>query len=421
MTTTISLKLPLVLLAGLLLALGSVTTTVQAESGKAGHAAHQYGEHGHDENESADHAIERSAVDHSGHDHDESDDEHDGHVHDKDDSADHQDERGVEDHSGHDHEDEERGNGHDESGDEHAGHDHDTHKPARDEHDDHGHGGHEGHDEHEEGSTKISPDSAARMGVVVDWAGPATIAETVALTGRITLDQNRKADVRARFAGIVRSVNVELGESVKKGQLLAVVEANESLRDYRVVAPIDGVVLSRNTNVGDVTGADPLFKIADLSEVWAKFHVFPRDAERIAAEQAVTIHALERDKTAAANITMLFPTADALSQTLVAIVPLANQEGAWKPGMTVEGDVAVSSRQVNVAVPRSAIQKMEEYGDVVFVADGSRFEPRPVKLGISDSKFVEVVEGLSVGQTYAATGSFIIKSDILKATAAHSH
>ncbi len=358
MTKKISLKFPFVLLAGLLLALGSVTTTVQAESGKAGHAAHQHGENGHDENESADH------------------------------------------------EDEAHGNDHDESGDEH---------------DDHGHSGHEGHDEHEEGSTKISPDSAARMGVVVDRAGPATIAETVALTGRITLDQNRKADVRARFAGIVRSVNVELGEAVKKGQLLAVVEANESLRDFRVVAPIDGVVLSRNTNVGDVTGADPLFKIADLSEVWAKFHVFPRDAERIAAEQAVTIHALERDKTAAANITMLFPTADALSQTLVAIVPLANQEGAWKPGMTVEGDVAVSSRQVQIAVPRSAVQKMEEYGDVVFLADGSRFEPRPVKLGLSDSKFVEILNGLTAGQTYVAKGSFIIKSDILKATAAHSH
>ncbi len=358
MTTTISLKLPLVLLAGLLLVLGSARTTVQAESGEAGYAAHLHSEHGHEENESIDH------------------------------------------------EDEAYGNDNDGSGDEH---------------DDHGHGGHEGHDEHEEGSTKISPDSAARMGVVVEQAGPAKIAETVSLTGRITLDQNRKADVRARFAGIVRSVNVELGEAVKKGQLLAVVEANESLRDFRVVAPIDGVVLSRNTNVGDVTGADPLFKIADLSEVWAKFHIFPRDAERIAAKQAVTIHTLERDKAATAKITMLFPTADALSQTLVAIVPLTNQNNAWKPGMTVEGDVAVSSREVNVAVPRSAIQKMEEYGDVVFIADGSRFEPRPVKLGISGSEFVEVVEGLSVGQAYVANGSFIIKSDILKATAAHSH
>ncbi len=390
MTKTISLKLPLVLLAALLLVLGSARTTVQAESGEAGHAAHQHSEHGHDEYESVDHANEGADVDHSGHNH----------------------------------EDEMNGNDHDESGDEHDGHDHDSHKPSRDDHDGHGHGGHEeyeGHDEHEEGSTKISPDSAARMGVVVEQAGPVKIAETVSLTGRITLDQNRKADVRARFAGIVRSVNVELGAAVKKGQLLAVVEANESLRDFRVVAPIEGVVLSRNTNVGDVTGDEPLFTIVDLSEVWAKFHVFPRDAERIVAEQAVTIHTLERDKAAAAKITMLFPTADALSQTLVAIAPLGNQTGDWKPGMTVEGDVAVSSRRVNVAVPRSAIQKMEEYGDVVFVADGSRFEPRPVKLGISDSEFVEVVEGLSAGQTYAATGSFIIKSDILKATAAHSH
>lgn len=311
--------------------------------------------------------------------------------------------------------------GHDEEGDEHDNDKHGSHSPSRDEHDDHGHGEEAGHEENEEGGTKIDPDSAQRMGVVVEQAGPVQIAETVSLTGRITLDQNRKADVRARFAGIVRSVNVELGETVQKGQLLAVVESNESLRDFRIVAPIDGVVLSRNTNVGDVTGGDPLFKIADLSEVWAKFHIFPRDAERIAAGQSVTIHTLERDKTTAAKIAMLFPTADALSQTLIAIVPLANQNGVWKPGMTIEGDVAVSSRRVDVAVRRSGIQKMEELGDVVFLADGKRFAPRPIKTGVQDDKFVEVVEGLASGETYAASGSFIIKSDILKATAAHSH
>ncbi|MGB0922141.1 MAG: efflux RND transporter periplasmic adaptor subunit [Alphaproteobacteria bacterium] len=337
----------------------------------------------------------------------------------------------IEDHATHQHDEIEKGDqeespnafdgDHDKKGKEHNNDKNSSHSPSRDEQDDHGHDEEVGHDEDEEGGTKISPASALRMGVVVERAGPAMIAETVSLTGRITLDQNRKADVRARFAGIVRSVNVELGETVKKGQLLAVVEANESLRDFRVVAPIDGVVLSRNTNVGDVTGGDPLFKIADLSEVWAKFHIFPRDAERIAAGQSVTIHTLERDKMAAAKITMLFPTADALSQTLIAIVPLANQNGVWKPGMTIEGDVAVSSRRVDVAVRRSGIQKMEELGNVVFLADGQRFAPRPIKLGIQGDEFVEVVEGLASGETYVADGSFIVKSDILKATAAHSH
>ncbi len=304
---------------------------------------------------------------------------------------------------------------HEQDDDEHDDPGHETHKPSGE-----GHDNHEGHDEGEEGSTFISPDSAQRMGVVIEQAASAEIAETVSLTGRITLDQNRKADVRARFAGIVRTVKVELGDTVKKGQLLAVVEANESLRDFRIVAPIDGVVLSRNTNVGDVSGDDPLFRIADLSEVWAKFHIFPRDADRIEAGQSVAIHTLEQDKTAAAKIAMLFPTADALSQTLVAIVLLPNSNGTWKPGMTVEGDVAVSSQSASVAVRRTAIQKMEELGDVVFVNEEARFEPRPVKLGRQGEDFVEVLEGLTSGESYVAQGSFIIKSDILKATAAHA-
>ena len=292
-------------------------------------------------------------------------------------------------------------------------------------HDDHGHGGnaseHGEHEEHEQGKAEISPESAERMGVMVEKAGSSNVDQTIALTGRITLNQNTKADVRARFAGIVRSVHVNLGERVEKGQVLAVIEANESLQDYDVVAPIGGVILVRNTNIGDVAGDQPLFMIADLSNVWAKFHVFPRDADFVESGQKVTIHTLEDDKTATGKIDMLFPTADELSQTQIAIVFVENGERIWKPGMTIEGDVTVSQAQASVTVKETALQKMEEFGDVVFVRHGNSYEPRPVETGSKGGGYVEITKGLKAGELYVAKGSFIIKSDILKSTAAHSH
>ena len=288
-------------------------------------------------------------------------------------------------------------------------------------HNDHGHGGHgDEHGEHEEGKTEIAPDAVKQAGIKIGQTAPAMIGKVIPLTGRITINQNTKAEVRARFPGIVRSVKVNLGEQVKKGQVLAVIESNESLKNYNVTAPIDGTVLARNTNLGDVANGAPLFTIADLSNVWAKFHIFPKDADSIKSGQAVRVHTLDETKAGAATIDMLFPTADALSQTLIAIVKLDNKSGLWRPGMTVEGDVTVSERQVPVAVHTSALQTMEDQ-TVVFVKDGDSFEMRPVKTGASDGRHVEILSGLASDTPYVSEGSFIIKADILKSGAAHEH
>ncbi|MBL1148467.1 MAG: HlyD family efflux transporter periplasmic adaptor subunit [Pseudomonadota bacterium] len=314
-------------------------------------------------------------------------------------------------------------NDHSEEGDSHDEYDHDAHE-EQDIHDDHGHGAEDKHDdehgEHEDSKTEISSEMAYSAGIVTEQADSKTIAKTVALTGRIIINQNAKANVRARFSGIIRSVNVNLGEAVEKGQLLAVVEANESLKDYSVTAPINGVILERNTNLGDVANGKPLFVIADLSEVWAKFHIFPKDADRIKSGQNVRVHTLDEGKQGVAKIDMLFPMADEASQTLVAIAPLSNQSGLWRPGMTVEGDVIVAEKPVPLAVRVSALQTMEDR-TVVFLKEGNSYEAMPVQTGISDGEYVEVLSGIQAGQEYVSEGSFIIKADIMKAGAEHHH
>jgi cobalt-zinc-cadmium efflux system membrane fusion protein len=334
----------------------------------------------------------------------------DGHAHEES----HETHDEAEDHA---HDDGDEHNDHGEETDNHDEHGHDEHT-GEDAHDDHGHG--DEHDEHEEGKTEIAPDAAKNAGVAIEKVAPAKISKVIPLTGRITINQNTKADVRARFAGIIRGVKVNLGETVEKGQVLAVVEANESLQDYNVTAPISGVILERNTNIGDVANGEPLFIIADLSEVWAKFHVFPKDADMVASGQSVRIHTLDEGKEDDAKIAMLFPTADALSQTLVAIAPIANEKGKWRPGMTVEGDVRVSEEQVSLAVRASALQTMEGQ-TVVFVKEGDSYEMKSVRTGISDGEYVEILSGLQSGQDYVSENSFIIKADILKSGAAHEH
>ena len=279
--------------------------------------------------------------------------------------------------------------------------------------------------ESHEGRTEISEESANEAGVKTDIAGPATIGEYIRLMGRITLNRNNEAHVRARFPGIVKSVNVVWGQKVKKGDLLARIESNTSLIVYNVTAPITGVITNLNTNVGDVVGSESLFTVANLSDVWAELHVFPGDLDKIKKGQITTVYEINSahkksiNKTSA-PIKMLLPTADSNSQTIIAIVPVDNSSGQWRPGMSVKGEVLVNSKEVPLSVKNSALQHFRDF-TVVFAKYGETYEVRMLELGVSDNKNVEVLSGLKPGTEYVTENSFLIKADIEKSGAGHDH
>lgn len=121
-----------------------------------------------------------------------------------------------------------------------------------------------------------------------------------------------------------------------------------------------------------------------------------------------------------APIKMLLPTADANSQTVLAIVPLDNKKGLWRPGMTVKGNVLVDEKQVPLAVKTSALQKYRDF-TVVFGKVGNTYEVRMLDLGMSDGEKVEVLNGLKPDTEYVTENSFLIKADIEKSGASHDH
>jgi len=284
---------------------------------------------------------------------------------------------------------------------------------------DHGEEEHEHEEEHGD-KTEISKESADAMKIEVQKSGPATVHQTIGLTGKITLNQNRVAQIRARFPGIVRSVNKGIADTVKKGEALATIESNESLQVYSVVSPLDGVVLGRNTNIGDVAESEPMFVVADLSQLWAEFFIFSRDVERIKPGQKIDIKSLTDETSTEAVLANLLPTAESSSQTVVARVTIDNPDNKWRAGMTVRGDVVLSEREVPLAVKTTAIQR-QEGGNVVYVQKGDTYEMRKVDVGQSDREWTEILSGLEPGETYVSANSFIVKADIAKSEAEHEH
>lgn len=276
---------------------------------------------------------------------------------------------------------------------------------------------HEGEEAHGDVAT-ISDASAASMGIETATAGPATIRETVRLSGRIVLNQNRSAEVKARFPGIVRGVFKQVGDAVKRGDKLATVESNESLQVYVVPSPLDGVVLERDISVGDTAGDAPIFTVADLSSLWAEFFVFAADMETVRQGQPIILRSLDGKMNATSVLQTIQPTAEASSQTVLARAELDNSNGTWRSGMPVQGFAVVSEQPVALAVPTAAIQQMEG-NSVVFVKEGERYTAMPVTTGHADADMTEITEGIAAGVEVVGTNSFIIKADIGKASAEH--
>ncbi len=270
-----------------------------------------------------------------------------------------------------------------------------------------------------EGRTTIPAALAHDAGIVVERAGPATIRGVVPLLGTVAIDADRHASVRARFAGVVRSVPVQLGEQVRAGQTLATIEANESMRTYAVTAPFAGSVLARNTNAGAIAGEAMLFEIADLSQVWVELRAIGTDADKLAPGQSVRVRSATGDATAEATIATILPIATA-GQGVIARVVLPNAEGRWRPGMTVSAEVAVSTRDVALAVKESGLQPFRDF-TVVFAQVGDTYEVRMLELGDRDGDYAEVLGGLKPGTPYVSANSFLIRADIEKSGASHDH
>ncbi len=271
-----------------------------------------------------------------------------------------------------------------------------------------------------EGRTKIESGIAEKSGIKTAKVTSGIIREEHEVQGLLTPVEGKHARVMARFPGPVRSVNVSVGDRVRAGQVLAVIESNISLSNYNVTAPFSGTVLSRNVATGDLAADQALFEIADLGKLWVDLHLFGADAQNIRPGLPVQVMRLTDNVSINTQIDRVLPGTATASQSTVARAILDNTDGQWRPGAAVRANVAIAEKPVAMWVPLSALQKFRDW-DVVFVRSGDEYEIRPLTLGQRDAKNIEVLEGLKLGDEIVIEQSYLVKADIEKSGASHDH
>ena len=284
--------------------------------------------------------------------------------------------------------------------------------------DDHDDGGHKG--EESDGATEIHDEIAAQSGIETGSVGPARIRETISLHGTIVPDPRRVFRLHARYPGIVRDVRGRIGDHVSKGELLVVVESDESLQRYSIFSPSNGVIITRDANVGVNTADGPLVTVVDLSTVWVELASFQHDLGKIKPRQPVLVEDVDGHLNADGRVDNVAAVGSAASQSMTVRVVLPNPDGHWRPGLFVTGEVVFREEEVPLAVRIAALQDMDGK-TVIFEKLGERYEARPIAIGRRDRDFAEVTGGIEAGALYVTANSFLVKADILKSGASHDH
>ncbi len=270
-----------------------------------------------------------------------------------------------------------------------------------------------------EGRTQIELVVAEALGIKTEPAGPTTLHETIEVFGRVVPAANGISNLTARFPGVIKSITVDIGEYVKKGQTLATVESNESLNIYHVKAPIDGVIAERLANVGEQTGNQMMFAIINASRVWIELALFPADRQRVKVGAVVNIINPVTDVFTAGRVESINMAAEA-NQTVKARVEIDNKDGHFIPGSFVKAQVEVAQYEVELAVKKTGLQAFRDF-TVVYARVNDEYEVRMLELGRQDEEWVEVLGGLEPGTLYVSENSYVIKADIEKSGASHDH
>ncbi|NGP54201.1 efflux RND transporter periplasmic adaptor subunit [Thioalkalivibrio sp. XN8] len=206
---------------------------------------------------------------------------------------------------------------------------------------------------------------------------------------------------------------------------VAELERRGTVEDYVTLpAPVGGVVLERLVAVGDyVATGEPIYRLADLSRLWAQLEVYESDLRwlQVGQEARFTTQSYPGEEFSG-NITFIDPTLDPRKRTAAVRVEIDNSAGRLKPGMLVRGTVAAGDPEQGedattapLLVPASA-PLLTGKRAVVYVqqpaADRPTYEARDVLLGPKAGDWYVVRSGLSEGELVVANGAFRIDAEL---------
>jgi Cu(I)/Ag(I) efflux system membrane fusion protein len=312
----------------------------------------------------------------------------------------------------------------------------------------------------------LPPGRVQLMGMRTSIVKRAQIAGDLRTVGVVAANERGLAQITIRFAGWIEKLLVsETGEHVRRGQVLATVYSPDVLRAEQellvtrgwggqgdvkgleetarrrlellgisgqeidevlrvgkapdaiaIRSPVDGTIVGKNAVVGlAIQPGTVLFQVADLSTVWVTADVHESDVSRVHIGQTARFEpSSSAGEPQNGKVKFIYPIVDAQSRSLTVRLELKNRFDRsgpkLRPGMYGNVYLALPAT-TGLMVPREAVVDTGEAHYLFVAKEGGHFEPRLVKIGARQDDAVEILSGVSEGETVVTTGNFLVDSE----------
>jgi len=229
--------------------------------------------------------------------------------------------------------------------------------------------------------------------------------ESVEAAHRLHAAHVQEARQKLLFLGLTRE---QVGR-VSQGQQVS--------SDVVIPAPIDGVVIARKLNLGQVVNASQeLFTVTDLSSVWIEGSLLENDfaSVRVGSRAVITTPAYP-DRRYSGAVDYIDPRVDSQTRTAKVRVIVSNRDLALRLGMYADLTFSSVGSRVTV-VPAKAVQQIGPNNVVYLPVDreANRFLQRTVTLGMEMPSGRQVLAGLRAGERVVSEGSFLLRAEALR-------
>jgi RND family efflux transporter MFP subunit len=188
-------------------------------------------------------------------------------------------------------------------------------------------------------------------------------------------------------------------------QAVAALElARKRFKDTEIVAPFDGFVRKRLVNLGETyKEKTPLMSLVAIQALKLQGEVPERFAPQLGVGRPVQVEVeAHPGRTFGGIITRVSPAVDVESRTFTVEASVPNPRGALKPGFFAKASILTGTERNVPFVPEEAVVSFAGVVKVYAIADG-KAEERRVKTGQRTDGWVEILEGVKVGETVATS------------------
>ncbi|WP_417347731.1 efflux RND transporter periplasmic adaptor subunit [Ferrimonas sp.] len=280
------------------------------------------------------------------------------------------------------------------------------------------------------------------------------------------LEAPEEAMVVSRVPGVITQVNVEEGDKVTQGQVLASIDseryrynldkaqaeldvidqelnrlkkiANQQLvseeamaklefrrlsaiadrdlaalqlKESRAEAPFDGVVAKRLVKRGNMAEQyKELFYIVRQDELHGIIHLPEQELAQVRKGQMAELILSGDERKHQAKVLRISPIVDADTGTFKVTLTVPNGQGNLKAGMFARARLKYDAHEGTLVISKNALLRQDQ-GHAVFVVEEGKAKRRAVELGYEDEGRVEITQGLALNDQVVVRGQHQLKDD----------